>query len=404
MKRTTIKRRPMADSVLKSLEPELKDYLELDSPGLYFRVKNTGTKSWVLRYKKPNGKWAWKGLGGFPGLSGKAARKKAADLLKQASDGVDLSEPEGGASSVPAFREVAEQWYQRKANAGRSQATLSQMRRYLDKDVLPAIGDLPLDQITRRQCAEIQEGLQNRDAHNIARKVRGWVRQIFSLSIGLGLCENNPASELGAIAQEAPKTQHYPHLYEPELPEFLRALRNSNSRGITLAAIWTVLRTACRPGMVRFAEWPEFDLENGLWTLPAEKMKMRRDFVLPLARQTVSELTALHEVTGRERFVFPGNGSVNPVMSENTINKALRLIGYQGKLVGHGARHTASTLLREHGWDKQFVEAQLAHQEDGVAGVYNKAQYLAPRREMMQWYSDYLDELENQTPRLADSA
>ena len=121
---------------------------------------------------------------------------------------------------------------------------------------------------------------------------------------------------------------------------------------------------------------------------------MRRDHLIPLSTQTVAELRTMHEMSGQGKYVFPGFGTINPTMSENTINKCLRLVGYQGKLVGHGARHTASTLLREHRWDKDYVEMQLAHVEGGDAGVYNQAQYLDKRREMMSWYSDYLDHLE----------
>ena len=155
-----------------------------------------------------------------------------------------------------------------------------------------------------------------------------------------------------------------------------------------------VLRTACRPGMARHAEWQDIDLENALWTIPAEKMKMRRDHLIPLSRQTVEELRELHQVTGQNRYVFPGQGPKKPVMSENTVNKCLRLVGYKGKLVGHGARHTASTLLREHRWHKDYVDMQLAHVEGGTSGVYNQAMYLEQRRVMMQWYADYLDWLE----------
>ena len=147
--------------------------------------------------------------------------------------------------------------------------------------------------------------------------------------------------------------------------------------------------------MVRLAEWKEFDLDRALWTTPASKMKMRRDFVCPLPRQALIALRELHTLTGRSRWLFPGVGAKNPTISENTINKVFATIGYKGRLVGHGTRHTASTLLREHGWPKEHVEAQLAHKEEGISGVYNKAQYLEQRAAMMQWYADHLDKLQS---------
>lgn len=393
MKRTQIKRRPLADTVLASLEPEEKAYRELDGLGLYLRVKPNGSKSWELRYKRPNGKWSWKGLGGFPSVSGKAARRAAEDLRRQLSDGVDIANlDEQG--ELPTFRGSAEHWYQRKLDMGRSPGTTDQMRRYLDGDIYPRIGDKPLTEITRADCTAIQRAIEARGAHNIAEKVRTWVNQIFSEAIAEGLCELNPASELRHIAAKAPETVHYPHLFEPELPDFLKALKLSKSRHQTRAAVWMVLRTASRPGMVRFAEWNEFSFEDGLWVIDAEKMKMRRDHVVPLSAQTLADLKEIRLQTGRQRLVFPGQGPKNPELSENTINQALCKIGYKGKLVGHGTRHTASTLLREHGWKKDLVEAQLAHKEEGVSGVYNQAQYIEKRRAMMQWYADYLDSLE----------
>ncbi|MCT8506118.1 tyrosine-type recombinase/integrase [Chromohalobacter moromii] len=394
MKRSQIKRRPLADTVLASLEPEGSDYRELDGNGLYLQVRKNGSKSWNLRYKRPTGNWAWMGLGPFPRVSGKAARKEAQRLNAMAADGIDLRVYKESVQEQHLFETAAEDWYQSKLVAGRSPGTTEQMRRYLDSDILPVIGKKTLGAVTRADCTKIQEGLEKRGAHNVAKKTRSWINQIFSRAIAQGKCELNPASELRHIAAEAPKTTHYPHLLEPDLPDFLQALRGSNSRVISRTAVWMVLRTASRPGMVRLAEWSEFDLDEALWSIPADKMKMRRDHLVPLSRQSVDDLRRLHEITGRSRWVFPGNGPKNPTLSENTINKVIAMVGYKGKLVGHGSRHTASTLLREHGWHKDLVEAQLAHKEHGIAGIYNQAAYLSKRRKMMQWYSDYLDALE----------
>lgn len=402
MKRSQIKRRPLADTVLSTLEPEDKDYRELDGNGLYFRVRANGAKGWNLRYKKPNGKWSWLGLGSFPAVSGRGARKKAQELIELASEGIDISSHRAGAagtgpdavSAVVTFADQAEEWYRRKKEAGRSPATLKQMRLYLDKDILPAIGHRDITQISRLECARLQETVEQRGSHTIAEKMRRWVGQVFSQAVARGVCELNPASELAHIAAPAPKMQNYPHLLEPEIPEFLRELRASTSRDSTLNAIRMVLLTASRPGMVRHAEWSEIDLNAATWSISAAKMKIRREFVVPLPCQLVELLSIQKEVTGIGRYVFPGVGHVNSMMSENTINKALGMIGYKGKMVGHGARHTASTLLREHGWKKDYVEAQLAHVEPGTAGVYNKAAYLEQRRVMMQWYADYLVALE----------
>jgi integrase len=394
VKRSAIKRRPLADSVLSALEPDAKDYRERDSAGLYFRVQKNGSKSWLLRYKRPCGTWAWKGLGGYPGVSGKLAREKARDLLNHSSDGKDLVHMSSCVQEKMTFKEAAEDWYDRKVKAGRVAGSLKQYGLYLNKDIYPAIGHKALDAVTRLDCAAIQSKMEARGAGAIAGKVRLWINQVFSLAMAQGHCTVNPASELRYLAQQGHQETPHPHLLEDELPAFLMALRKSTSKQITLIMTRLVLRTACRPGMARFSEWVDMDLDNALWTIPAAKMKMRRDHIIPLSPQTVAELRTMHETSGVGRYVFPGFGPKNPTMSENTINKCLRLVGYKGKLVGHGARHTASTLLREHRWDKDYVEMQLAHVEGGDAGVYNQAQYLDKRREMMCWYSDYLDYLE----------
>jgi len=400
MNRSEIKRRPLADTVLTSLETEPKEYRVLDDKGLYFRVKANGGKSWQLRYKNSAGNWAWLGLGGYPEVSGTQARKKAACLRNTISDGIDPQEQKRtikaaiDSASTRTFRAAADGWLKAKVDKGLADSTLNKIRTYLDKDILPALGDKQLDAITRTDCAALQATIEARNAHNVAEKCRTWINQIFGRAIGLGLTENDPASRLRDIAAPAPKTQQHPHLLEPELPDFLRALKTTTSRLPARTAAWLCLWTASRPGMVRLAEWSELNLDAATWTVPAAKMKMRRDHVIPLPRQAVESLRELHNMTGRSKWVFPGTGPKNPTLSENTINKVFAEIGYKGRLVGHGTRHTASTLLNEHDWPKKHVEAQLAHVKGGTSGVYDKAAYLDQRTTMMQWYADHLDELE----------
>lgn len=399
MKRSQIKRRPLADTVLNSLEPDAQEYRELHERGLYFRVKPNGGKSWQLRYKNAASKWSWMGLGSYPEVSAKRAGEEADKLRKLISDGIDPQEQKLAdkaaikTAQTRTFRMAADGWLQAKVDKGLADSTLSKIRTYLDKDILPALGDKQLDEITRTDCAALQASLEARNAHNVAEKCRTWVNQIFGRAIGLGLTENDPASRLRDIAAPAPQTQQHPHLLEPELSEFIRALKTTTSRLPAKTAAWLCIWTASRPGMVRLAEWLEIDFDTATWTTPAAKMKMRRDHVAPLPIQAIDALRELHRVTGRSRWLFPGVGPKNPTISENTINKVFAGIGYKGRLVGHGTRHTASTLLRENGWQKDHIEAQLAHKEEGISGIYNKAQYLEQRTTMMQWYADHLDTL-----------
>lgn len=388
MKRSEIKRRPLADSVLKLLEPEEKVYREKDSPGLYFQVKPSGSKSWLLRYKRPDSKWSWFGLGSFPAVSGKQARDKAREWLEANAKGEG---PGAEKVDVVTFRVIAEAWIQHKEALGRKPKTLSRMRAHLDNDIYPVIGDKPLEAVTRGDCANIVRTIAQRNATSMADKVAGWLKQIYSLAVAEGKCELNPASELHQIVSH--KETNHPWLLEAELPAFLQDLDKSNAVFNTLVLLRLNMLTLCRPGEARLATWSEFDLEAGSWSIPNTRMKMGRPFVSPLPRQTIEDLRHLKAITGRQAYLFPGFGSKHPVQSENSVNKAIAQIGWKGRIVGHGFRHTGSTLLREHNWRKDFVEAQLSHVEGGTAGVYNKAQYLEQRREMVQWYADYLDAL-----------
>ena len=193
------------------------------------------------------------------------------------------------------------------------------------------------------------------------------------------------------VAAEGPKETQYPHLYESELPDFLRALRGSRSRLIATTATWMTLYTASRPGIVRMAEWSEIDLDNALWSVPAEKMKMRRPHLVPLPVQVVDLLRELHRATGQGRWVFPSTGPKLPYISDATINKCIAMIGYKGRLTGHGSRHTFKTLVSEHGWKEKWSDRHLAHLKKGEEKTYNKAEHLGARRIMTQWYADYLD-------------
>jgi len=399
MKRDKIKRRPLADTVLEKLEPEAKEYRELDGNGLYFRVKPNGRKSWSFRYKRPNGKWAWKGVGPFPQVSGKSAREEAARLSRLASDGVDLSEPEkkDEAPATP-FRDAAEYFYQRRKKSGITPKTVKAIRDALDKDIFPYIGDKPLKEVSRTDCMEVVAKVEKRGAWETAKKVRSWLNNIYSLAIAREQCELNPASELRHVAQKRPETEHHPYLIESELPDFLKALDRSGSQYTTRAAVKMLLLTASRPGVVRQAEWSEIDLDNRVWSVPAEKMKKDRAHLYPIPDQLAIELESLAQVTGKDRYLFPGSKS-NPYISNSTINASLSAIGYKRRLVGHGARHTASTLLHDHGWRSDYVDMQLSHKQPGTRGVYNKARYMAQRQEMMQWYADYLDALKAGTAK-----
>jgi integrase len=387
MKRHEIKRTPLAETVLRSLEPEDKLYRIKDGFNqLHFTVATNGSKRWEVRFKRPSGKWSWLGVGGYPAVSAKLARKHADLIQALVSDGKDPREARRAEDAARKeliehpFSESCEYWHSKKVDEGYAQKTANQMRGYLDNDILPELGNIPVRQITPKQCADLQHKIELAGTLDKSKKVRQALN-------------SNPASELRYIAKRRGGKTPFPHLLEPELPDFLKAVESSTSRLQTVIAMKMMLLTASRPGMVVKAEWTHVNLDLAFWVVPEGHMKNRKQHIVPLPTQLVTLLRKLKEMTGRSRYLFPSIGPKNPTMSTDSINKMLRGIGYKGRLTGHGSRHTASTLLHEHSWHHYHIEAQLSHTMPGVAGVYNQAAYLEARRVMMQWYTDYLDAL-----------
>ena len=231
-------------------------------------------------------------------------------------------------------------------------------------------------------------------AHNVAKKTRQWLNQIFRYGLARGVIEHNPATDLDVIAAHAPATKHHPHVTFAELPELLGKVETVKIHALTRGAIQLLALTAVRPGELRAAPWVEFDLDAATWTIPAERMKARRAHVVPLPRQAVAILRQLHQITGKYPLVFAGRHDTARPMSENTVNLALQAIGYKDRQTGHGFRHLLSTELNGRGYNRDWIERQLAHgDQDEIRAVYNKAQYLEQRREMMQAWADSIDAL-----------
>lgn len=405
MRRTAIRTRPMADTVLAGLEPEETEYRERDNADrLYFVVSPTGRKRWEVRFKREDSRWSWLGIGGYPDVSGKRARQIAKDVQGLVSDGIDpvqhrleqhRQQVADEAPKVDEFKAVAEQWYQLKVNKGRAEKTLKSIGYAMQNDMIPHFHGIALVDIRPAACAALQAKIEGRGAFTTAEKVRVWMREIFDYAMVKGLMTSNPATALHVVALPGPEEQQYPHLLEHDLPAFLRALRASKSRFLVRACAWLTIMTASRPGMIRGARWSEIDFENALWHVPAERMKMRRAHSMPLPTQAVSILQELKGRTGRSLFVFPSAGPKNPVLSDASVNKCFALSGYKGRMTGHGARHTFMTLMSEVGWNFDWLDQHLAHKRPGLREVYDKSRYLEQRRTLIQWYADYLGSLES---------
>lgn len=401
MKRSEIKRRPLADTVIATLEPEGKEYRELDGNALYLRVRPDGSKSWQLRYKKPDGKWSWLGLGGYGTgdhqLTGSQARQKAALLRDDAAKGGNplATKRARKAAEVEAanntFEHLAREWYAAKRKSW-TDGTATRTIGALELHVFPVFGKRVYTEILPMEWMDFLRGMEQKGIIEQTSRVRARCQEIYDLARVTGRATHNPLEGLHKFLQTKP-AENYAHVPVDELPPLLRAIRAYPSAIDVRIGLHLLSMLACRPSELREAQWSEFDLDNALWTIPAERMKRRREHLVPLPRQAVELLRDLCKLTGAYPLLFPGRSDTTKPRSNTVFLMALRRLGYEGRQTGHGFRHIASTILNEHGFDENHIEAQLSHVKDGVAGIYNKAQYLTPRATMMQWYADHQDTL-----------
>lgn len=397
MKRSEIKRRPLADTTLSSLEPEGATYREQDGQGLYFRVKPNGSKSWELRYKKPDGKWSWIGMGAYPEVSGSLARQKAAELRTDLADGKNLLATKQARKSAElaaannTFEALGREWFDTRRHAWED-GTAKRIIGALELHVFPVFGKRPYTEILPMEWMEFLRGMEQKGIIDQMGNVRRYCKEAYDLARVTGRAVFNPLEGLHKFLKTKP-SENYAHVTADELPALLRAINGYPHSHIVRLGLRLMVLTGVRPSELREAPWSEFDLDARLWSIPAARMKKRRDHAVPLSRQALAVLAELHRLTGAYPLLFPGRNDRTKPLSNMAFNMALVRLGYRGRQTGHGFRHIASTTLRENGFAKEHVEAQLSHAEDGVAGIYNKAQYLEQRATMMQWYADHLDKL-----------
>ncbi|GKS06576.1 tyrosine-type recombinase/integrase [Pseudomonas syringae pv. theae] len=387
----------LTDTALRNAKPRDKLYRLADAQGLCIEVTPSGGKLWRLRYRF-DGKAKMLSLGIYPAITLAQARERREAARKMLAQGVDPSahkqqEKTAAAAQVLTMELLAREWYD--YNRPRwAPATSSKVLQYLESDIFPVIGRQPASEVQRPELVELVRKIEKREAFNVARKVRQWLSQIFRFGLAKGVVPGNPATDLDVVAAHAPRTRHHPHVSEGELPELLERLETAQCDITSKIAIRLLALTAVRPGELRLAPWSEFDLDAATWTIPATRMKARRPHIVPLPRQAVALLRALHELTGTYPLAFPGRNNRARPMSENTVNKALSTMGYEGRQTGHGFRHLLSTSLNSRGYNRDWIERQLAHgDQDSIRDTYNHANYLEQRRGMMQAWADSIDAL-----------
>ncbi|EBS4565301.1 integrase [Salmonella enterica subsp. enterica serovar Tanger] len=390
---------PLTDLEIRRSKPREKPYTLNDGNGLSLLIEPNGARGWRFRYRF-DGKPKMLSLGTYPTTSLNDARKKRDEAKKLVVTGINPSDvrkrekQDRQAEIDNTFEVIAREWYGKRLDRW-SASYADEMIKTFENDVFPYIGNRPITEIKPMELLGVLSLLDERGATEKLRKIRQRCGEVWRYAIVTGRAEYNPAPDL--VSAFAPhKKEHYAFLKVDELPEFFRVLNAYSGSPLVKTAMRLQVLTGLRPGELRQGEWSEINFEKEIWEVPAERMKKRRPHCVPLPKQAIFLLEQIKPITGQYRFIFPGRIQHSKPMSEMAMNVLIRRIGYAGRVTGHSFRHTMSTVLHEQGFNTAWIEMQLAHvDKNSIRGTYNHAQYLDGRREMLQWYADMIDKLQN---------
>lgn len=383
------------DTKIRNAKPREKAFKLYDERGLFLLVTPTGGRLWRLKYEL-HGREKLISLGAYPDVTLKRARERREAARQLIADDVDPSAQRRTerAALAQSFQGVADEWLelQRKSLAPE---TISILGARLNSGLYPYLGSRPIAAITAQEVLLALKRIEARGRHETAHRVRALAGRVFRYAVATGRAKHDVAADLkDALAPV--KSKNFASVTDPvRVGELLRAIHGYTGHPVTALALKLAPLVFVRPGELRAAEWSEFDLTNAEWRIPAERMKMGEAHIVPLARQALAILDELEPFARGGRYLFPSLRTRDRPMSDNTINAALRRLGYTSEeQTGHGFRSMASTLLNEQGYPPDVIELQLAHTErNKVRAAYNKAQRLPERRKMMQAWANYLDGL-----------
>jgi integrase len=367
-----------------------------DGDGLYLLLHPNGSKYWQFRYAFAE-KAKVLSIGKYPEVSLAEARDRKSDAQRLLRDSIDPSARKQQQKLLLTYQHkntflaVAEEWHERNKAIWTPRHAMQTWRR-IENHILPELGKRPVSEIKPLEVLAVVQKVESAGLTDICVRVLWICSSVFRYAVITGRAEHNPAINLKGALKPYKET-HLPSLRARELPEFLNALESLRTTEQDQIAFKLLLLTALRTGELRRGRWEDLDLRAGEWRVPAEMMKMRDEHIVPLSSQAISLLEELRTMTGHQRWLFPSRyGRVNPAMHENRINDMIESMGYKGRVVGHGFRSMFSTILNEHGFNRDAIERQLAHMErNGVRAAYNRAEYLPERRFMMQWWSDFIE-------------
>lgn len=399
----------LTDAKIRTLKPSDKPFKVSDSHGLYLRVKPGGSRHWYLKYRI-SGKESRIALGTYPAISLSDARQQREGIRKMLALNINPVQQRaavrGSRTPEKVFKNVALAWH--KSNRKWSQNTADRLLASLNNHIFPVIGNLPVSELKPRHFIDLLKGIEEKGLLEVASRTRQHLSNIMRHAVHQELIDTNPAANLGGVTTP-PVRRHYPALPLERLPELLERIgAYHQGRELTRHAVLLMLHVFIRSSELRFARWSEIDFTNRVWTIPATRepiigvrysgrgAKMRMPHIVPLSEQSIAILKQIKDITGNNELIFPGDHNPYKPMCENTVNKALRVMGYDTKkdICGHGFRAMACSALMESGlWAKDAVERQMSHQERNTVRMayIHKAEHLEARKAMMQWWSDYLE-------------
>lgn len=403
----------LVDTQIRNAKANDKPLRLNDGKGLFIEIRPNGSKLWRYRYKidgkenmfavgdycqPPAGETedeakARREARRFTLVEARAERERCRGLVKQRIHPSHQQRTETlrrSAEAASTFKAVAETWI--GENEGDwSENYTRQIKQRFAADAYPRIGDLPIKSVTPAHVKDVLKRVEKRGAPASAKLLRTWIGGVFRYAAGELMVETDPTWPLRRTIK-APKTQHIAHLTAKEIPAFVQAVERVQAEHVTKIAVQLLWLTMVRTVELRGAEWSEFDFESGVWTVPAERMKMRETHLVPLSRQAVELLRALQPLTGRGRFVFPGRKDKEQPLTHEAIRDVFNRGGYAGKFSPHGIRSTASTYFNEAGANHEVIELILAHKDkDKIRSAYNHAKKLDQRRALLQEWADLTD-------------
>ncbi|EPS4451848.1 integrase domain-containing protein [Vibrio parahaemolyticus] len=390
--------KPLTATEVKNAKPKEKEYRLSDGQGLQLRVLPSGSKQWQLNYYRPtNGKRANFNLGRFPDVNLAQARKNSLLAKELIAQGIDPQEDQKKKQQdykeihEHTFVNVAKEWFEIKKDSVTSDYA-SDILRSLELHIFPHLADTPVKNITAPLVIELLKPIEAKGSLETVKRLSQRLNEVMNFATNCGLIQANPLIGIKA-AFKKPKKENMAALKPAELPELMGAIANASIKRTTRCLLEWQLHTMTRPAEASGAKWCEVDIDEKVWTIPAERMKKRREHRIPLTEQAIELLDVMKPISGHREFIFPSDRDPKKPCNSQTANMALKRMGFAGRLVSHGLRSLASTTLNEQGFEADLIEAALAHVDDNqVRSAYNRTDYLERRIPMMCWWSGHIGE------------